>query len=71
MSGKVAGTVVSYKQFTADAIKTQLRFLVDPTATEITQADLAMIMEGAAYSIQRRVADYEPTRHLVTVAASA
>lgn len=65
------GLWVSYKQFTADAIKTQLRFLVDPTATEITQAELAMIIEGAAYSIQRRVADYEPTRHLVPVEASA
>ena len=70
--GDPSGLWVSYKQFTsADAIQTKLRFLIDPTVTEITQAELAMIIEGAAYSIQRRVADYEPTRHLVPVEASA
>lgn len=65
------GLWVSYKQFTADVIQTKLRFLADPTATEITQAELAMIVEGAAYCVQRRVADYELTRHLIPVATPA
>lgn len=65
------GLWVSYKQFTADVIQTKLRFLIDPTATEITQAELAMIIEGAAYSVQRRVADYETTQHLVPVKTPA
>ena len=62
-----SGLWVSYKQFTADVIKTKLRFLADPTATEISQAELAMLIEGAAYSVQRRTADYEPTEHLIAV----
>ena len=66
-----SGLWLSYKQFTADYIKTKLRFLADPTATEITQAELAMIVEGAAYSVQRRVAAYETTQHLVPVPTSS
>lgn len=65
------GLWLSYKQFTADVIKTKLRFLADPTSTEITQAELAMIVEGAAYSVQRRVAVYETAQHLVPITASS
>ena len=59
-----SGLWVSHKQFTGDFIKTKLRFLSDPTATEITQAEMAMILEGAAYSVQRRAIPYTVNDHL-------
>jgi len=59
-----SGLWVSHKQFPAGIIKTKLRFLSDPTATEITQAELAMIIEGAAYSVQKRSMPYEVSNHL-------
>ena len=65
-----SGLWVSHKRFTVDAIRTKLRFLSDPTATEITQAELAMIVEGAAYSIQGRAAAYERSQHLASLPSS-
>jgi len=58
------GLWCSVKQFTLEAMKTRFRFLDDPTATEITQAELAMIAEGAAYHIDKRVLPYNPKPHL-------
>jgi hypothetical protein len=51
------GLWLATKRFT-ETMKTRLRFLADPRCTEITQADLAMILEGAAYTVERRLAAY-------------
>jgi hypothetical protein len=59
------GLWVSIKIFTVEAMKTKLRFLDDPTCSEITEAELALVLEGAAYSISQRVAPYQPpTSHV-------
>lgn len=54
-----AGLWLSTKLFT-EAMKTKLRFLFDPKCAEITQGELAMIVEGAAYLVQNRVSAYLP-----------
>ena len=58
------GLWCSVKKFTLEAMKTRLRFLDDPAATEITQAELAMICEGAAYHVDKRVHPYDPKPHI-------
>lgn len=66
-----SGLWVSHKQFCTDVIKTKLRFLSDPTATEITQGELAMIVEGAAYTVQRRTTPYDTSQHLKMIPLSS
>ncbi len=53
------GLWVSGKRFCA-RMKTALRFLSDPSCAEISQAELMMLIEGSAYSIERKVAPYLP-----------
>ena len=59
------GLWVAVKKFTVEAMKTKLRFLSDPSCSEITEAELALILEGAAYTIDKRVRPYMPaTTHV-------
>lgn len=50
----------STKKFTLESMKTKLHFLADPSCTEITEAELALVLEGSAYTITKRVAPYLP-----------
>jgi len=52
------GIWVSAKKFTLEAMKTKLKFLVDPFCQSITQAELAMIIEGSSYTLKKRVSVY-------------
>ncbi len=52
------GLWVSTKKFTVEAMKTKLRFLVEPTSDSITQAELAMLIEGSAYTMGKKVSHY-------------
>lgn len=52
------GLWVSAKLFTAEAMKTKLKFVSEPSCNVISQAELALIAEGAAYTITSQVAKY-------------
>ena len=52
------GLWLASKRFTVEGIKTRFRFLTDPHCDEITQAELAMILEGSAYQISKKVKPY-------------
>jgi hypothetical protein len=52
------GLWVSAKIFTLEAMKTKLKFLCDPSCELITHAELAMLMEGSKYTLEKRVTDY-------------
>jgi len=52
------GLWLSTKKFTNEAMKTNFRFLKDPTYTKITQGELAMFMEGSSYTIGKSVSPY-------------
>ena len=52
------GLWVSAKVFTMEAIKTRLKFLSEPSCEVITAADLAMLMEGSRYTVEKKVASY-------------
>ena len=47
------GLWLSYKKFDEDSIKTKLSFLQDPKCKTITTAELAMILEGSAYQLEK------------------
>ena len=52
------GLWLSAKRFTLEAMKTRLDFLLEPSCDSITQAELAMLLEGSSYTIGRKVAVY-------------
>jgi hypothetical protein len=53
------GLLVTSKVFTLEAMKTQLQFLSEPLCKAITQAELEMLMEGAKYTVEKKVRRYE------------
>jgi IS66 Orf2 like protein len=52
------GLWLSWKKFTMEAMKTHVPFLTDPFCQSITAAELAMLMEGSSYSINKKVTAY-------------
>jgi|SRR5271165_5488063 len=53
------GLLVTAKVFTLEAMKTQLQFLSEPSCKSITRAELEMLMEGARYTVEKKVRRYE------------
>ena len=52
------GVWISSKLFTLEAMKTRLKFLTVPSCKSISQAELLLLIEGAAYTIDKKVAHY-------------
>ena len=53
-----SGLWLSKKSFTAEAMKTKFAFLRDPQVRSISSGDLGMLLEGAAYQVQKRVRNW-------------
>ena len=53
------GLWLSGKRFTADRVKTKLKFLLDPSVKEITIAELSMLLEGNEHSLTKRAKEWE------------
>ena len=51
----VSGLWVSTKLFTSEAMKTKLLFLTDPSCDEISQSELALLIDGSRYSIEKKI----------------
>ena len=52
------GLWISTKQFTLEAMKTNFRFLSEPMCDSISQGELALLLEGSRYVIEKKVATY-------------
>lgn len=52
------GLYMTWKKFTCEAMKTKFQFLLEPSCESITQAELAMVLEGSSYRLQKKVAVY-------------
>jgi hypothetical protein len=52
------GLWISAKLFTIEAMKTNLQFLAEPSCASITTAELAMLMEGSRYTLEKKVSAY-------------
>jgi hypothetical protein len=55
----VSGLWVSTKLFTSEAMKTKLQFLIDPKCDEITPAELALLIDGSRYTIEKKISSYQ------------
>jgi hypothetical protein len=55
----VSGLWVSTKLFTGEAMKTKLNFLVDPFCDEISQSELALLIDGSRYTIEKKINSYQ------------
>lgn len=52
------GLWISAKLFTLEAMKTKFAFLSEPACKVISQGELALLLEGSAYTIEKRVSTY-------------
>lgn len=52
------GLWISSKLFTLSAMKTKLKFLTEPSCNAITTGELALLSEGAQYTIDKQVNSY-------------
>lgn len=52
------GLWISSKLFTLEAMKTKFNFLSEPMCDWISQGELALLLEGSRYVIEKRVAHY-------------
>lgn len=55
LSGDSTGVWLHSKVFSEQSIRTQFSFLLDPSCRSITAGDLAMLLEGAAYEVKKRM----------------
>ena len=53
-----SGLWLSKKAFTVEAMKTKFSFLSKPEVCSISSGDLAMLLEGTAYQVQKRVSKW-------------
>jgi hypothetical protein len=60
------GLWLSWKVFTLESMKTRFRFLSEPICSVISQGELAMLLEGSAYTLQRKVTPYFPKNSPLT-----
>lgn len=54
----ISGLWLSSKLFTSEAMKTKIKFLVDPSCDEISQGELALLIDGSRYTIEKKVNAY-------------
>lgn len=55
----VSGLWVSTKLFTGETMKTKLSFLIDPCCDEISQSELALLIDGSRYTIEKKINSYQ------------
>lgn len=54
----ISGLWLSTKLFTSEAMKTKIKFLIDPSCDEISYGELALLVEGSRYTIEKKVNAY-------------
>jgi hypothetical protein len=53
--GDALGLVLVCRRFDGGRLRKMFDFANDPAATEITTAELSMLLEGASFTVQRRI----------------
>lgn len=56
------GLWLSTKIFSAGAIKTKFKFLNEASCDEITQAEMAMLFEGARFEVTAKAKEWSPQK---------
>lgn len=52
------GLWISSKLFTLEAMKTRFKFLSEPLCKKISHGELALLLEGSRYTIEKTVSQY-------------
>jgi len=58
--GDNKGLTLIYKAFSKGTIRTQIEFMRDPLAKDVTYAEIAMLIEGSAYTIHKKSQNWLP-----------
>lgn len=64
LAADATGVIMVAKRFSLQALKTRVRFLVDPSISVISPAELAMLLEGKDYEVKRQPKGWCPTHDL-------
>jgi hypothetical protein len=54
----ISGLWLSTKLFTSEAMKSKIKFLLDPSCDEISHGELALLIDGSRYTIEKKVNAY-------------
>ena len=60
LSSDKTGTCLGYKRFEAGNLKTTFRFIEDRFCNEISQAELAMLIEGTDFNVTKKAKEWKP-----------
>jgi len=55
------GLWLSYKQFSADTLKTDLKFLSEPSIKSISTAELSILLEGSRGFVDKKALTWQPS----------
>lgn len=55
----VSGLWLSTKLFTSESMKTKIKFLSDPNCNEISNSELALLIDGSRYNIEKKINSYQ------------
>lgn len=58
--GDKFGLWVCSRRFEASAIKTDFRFLTEPSFVQVSEAELLMLLEGARFTVSERAKIWRP-----------
>lgn len=62
LAADTTGVILIAKRFSMQALKTRVRFLVDPSVRVISPAELSMLLEGKDYEVKRQPRGWSPKR---------
>jgi hypothetical protein len=62
LAADATGVILIAKRFSMQALKTRIRFLVDPSIRIISPAELSMLLEGKDYEVKRQPKGWEAKR---------
>jgi hypothetical protein len=58
--GDESGLTIIYKAFSKGTLKTKIRFLQDPSIQDVTAAEIAMLLQGSAYTLHKHANKWLP-----------
>jgi hypothetical protein len=58
--GDESGLTLVYKVFSKGTLKTQIRFLQNPSVQDVSYAEIAMLLQGSSYTLHKHAHKWLP-----------
>lgn len=58
--GDDSGLTLIYKMFSKGTLKTQIRFLQNPSVHDVTYAEIVMLLQGSSYTVHKHAEKWLP-----------